>query len=83
MGELLNLKLAEDILLLFFKRGRVGADVSEPLVPLGCKDILLAYLDEFTVHYVASFRTLTSHLHVRIVGFGVVLDDPSESPGIQ
>jgi hypothetical protein len=59
MGELLNLKLAEDILLLFFKRGRVGADVSEPLVPLG------------------------SHLHVRIVGFGVVLDDPSESPGIQ
>jgi hypothetical protein len=59
LGELLDLNLAEDILLLFFKRGRIGAHVSEPLMPLG------------------------SHLHVRIVGFGVVLDDPPVSPGIQ
>lgn len=63
LGEFLDLDLPDDILLLFFKRGRVGTDVSKPLVPLGCKVFPLAYLDKFT-NFTAIVLDVSGHSRV-------------------
>lgn len=94
-GELLDLRLTDKILSLFFETRRLFSGVSEPLVPLRCssgkKSISISRLlplERCGLPWQAerAFSPhaigLTGDLDIAVVCFGIKFDDASESVGI-